>query len=358
MPLISGKKCSREGVEWKERLGPESKQHNRRDGLKQKQVAGCVRVEECEKAAPSRRCLFVLYCPLFMNCLGFPTANVTTRRRTRLLLQVGVLSILFTGGPFPYVSARGSPAQLQDQERALRTRVEEFYDLSKVGNWSQAENYVTKDSVDTFRNRSKAPFQSYQIDSIKLQPDARNATVLVTLKTMTLYSPTPVPSAHTSHWRLESGLWCIEVRKPESSAMKQFFAPPSPGGVPRRPSSRNPDVEFKERAISVGDICPGEVKIARFPFTNVSKHEVVFTDVQTGCKCLRMITTKKEFKPGESGVLEFEFNPERFDYPYSLSPMITVKTDPGGRVQVLTIVSLVKPETPENPDEVKHPAPQ
>ena len=47
----------------------------------------------------------------------------------------------------------------------------------------------------------------------------------------------------------------------------------------------------------------GEVKVARFAFTNVSQRVVTVAEVQTGGDYLEMTTQQKEFKPGEAGTL-------------------------------------------------------
>src|SRR5436190_19873320 len=68
----------------------------------------------------------------------------TTFDSKRALLRFGVLLILSIGGPCPCDS---SP-QLPKQASSLRSRVEEFYSFLKAGNWSKAENYVSRETLD------------------------------------------------------------------------------------------------------------------------------------------------------------------------------------------------------------------
>jgi hypothetical protein len=87
------------------------------------------------------------------------------------------------------------------------------------------------------------------------------------------------------------------------------------------------------------------VKVARFPFTNVSNHEVAIEVIQLGCDCLRMKTQQKEFKPGESGVLEFEFDPShlQFNVEQPITIAVVLKTQPGGAQGRLTIAAMLEP---------------
>lgn len=284
-----------------------------------------------------------------MDWSGSPIRDFAATRCTGLLLQVGVLSILFVGWRLPYVSARSSSDQAQDQERTLRTRVEEFYNLIRVGSWSQAESYVTQDSLDAFRNQTKTPFQSYQIDSIKLQPDARSATVQITIKVMMPYSPTPFAFPRASQWRLVNGEWYVQIPGPPRGLLKSMVQqPPSaPGASHREP----PPVElkFSNAVYTILDaVQPGQVKEARFPFTNVSDHVVRLGEVVTGREWVRLKTEKKEYKPGESGTLEFEVDPIHRDYGYGFADTITVKTEPGGATTLLTIRMYVAPSVAAN----------
>jgi hypothetical protein len=97
--------------------------------------------------------------------------------------------------------------------------------------------------------------------------------------------------------------------------------------------------------VGLDEVHHGEVKVARFPFTNVSKHDVAVEVIQPGCDCLRMKTQQKVFKPGESAVLEFEFDPSslQFNVEQSFSTVVVLKTQPGGAQAMLTIAALLEP---------------
>ena len=87
------------------------------------------------------------------------------------------------------------------------------------------------------------------------------------------------------------------------------------------------------------------MKVARFPFTNVSNHDVTLEVIQKGCDCLRLKTQEKEFKAGESAVLEFEFDPSQlqFNVEESFATTVVLKIQPGGEQTALRIAALLEP---------------
>lgn len=268
----------------------------------------------------------------------------------RLLLQGLVLFLLLTGGLDPGISAQVSPAQVPQQERALRTRVKEFYNFLQAGNWSKAEDYITRETLDTFRNQTKTPFQGFEIDSIKLQPDGKSAAVVIRVNVMTPYSPTPFPLRRPSHWRLIAGVWQVDASESPTNKFQAEFEPPAMMGMGtgmgqgamQRTSPPAPDLKFENRETIVEPIHPGEVKEARFPFKNVSDHVVRIAEVKMGGSSrLRLEGEKKEYKPGESGTLVFDWDPIHYDYPYGLSDTVIIKTDPGGKETFVTARTFV-----------------
>jgi len=260
--------------------------------------------------------------------------GLTTFDSKRALLRFGVLLILSIGGPCPCDSSQDSVRQLPKQASSLRSRVEEFYSFLKAGNWSKAESYVSRETLDTFRNETKTPFEGYQIDSVAVQPGGAAATVRVTIKVVTPYAGAPFPFARTTHWRLVGGLWYVVVSNPPREPVKAMMqqAPAAKGASPQRPSV---ELKFEHADVIVDSIQPGEVKLARFPFTNVSDHVVRIGKVVTGCDCMRLKDGKREYKPGESGTLEFAWDPIHRDYSYALEDTIAVTAEPGGAVTFL-----------------------
>jgi Protein of unknown function (DUF1573) len=262
----------------------------------------------------------------------------------RVFTGSGMVVLLLAVGSIPCLSALSSPAQVRRQEAALRARVEAYFGFLKAGNSSKAENYVTRDTLDTFRNEPKTPFQGFSIDSIKMKPDGRHATVQVSVSVVTPYSNAPFPYPRDTDWRLVRGVWYVEVPKPASNRLQAMFRQPSPGDVATPDASPPMELEFKNHIYTfLSPLQPGEVKIAHFVYKNVSNHVVTLGAISTGCKCLRLKSDKKEFMPGESGSLDFEVDPEHHDYGYGLAETMRVTTEPGDVLNLLTVRTYVAP---------------
>jgi hypothetical protein len=242
--------------------------------------------------------------------------------------------------------------QNTEQEKALRTRVEEFYSLLQSGRAAQAESYLTQDSLEDFRNQSKNPFVKFQIDTIKMDPDGQGASVLVRLRFPTGMPPRLVEAPRTTRWRLENGVWRAAIPKPDPNVLQSLFSATSGIGSSAQPPPPE-ELKFKGHRYNLGEIPPGQVKQARFPFTNVTDHVVTLAAVLTGCKCLQVKTEKKVYKPGESGEVVIEFDAAGYEHNYEQT--IVVKTDPGSLTTYLTIAGYVVPRPRDGPKAEQRP---
>ncbi len=173
-------------------------------------------------------------------------------------------------------------------EEALRTRVEQVYAAYQQGDWSRVEKYLTKESKPFFRSQAKKPVLAHQILSIKLDPGGDTASVVVQIPASSPFAPQPVATSQTTHWRLLKGVWYMELSKPDPNAMQSLL------GAAHRPTAPAPplpaisaELKFQTTWVGLAYVHRGEVKTARFPFTNVSNHEVSVEIMQLGCDCLR-----------------------------------------------------------------------
>jgi hypothetical protein len=107
------------------------------------------------------------------------------------------------------------------------------------------------------------------------------------------------------------------------------------------------DLKFDSVWCSLGHVKGDGIQVAQFPFKNVSTHAVTLADIELGCDCLRLKTPPKEYKPGESGTLEIEFDPSKLGVNTEQSFMqdVIFKTQPGGAYVKLTIAALVTPSS-------------
>ncbi len=258
-------------------------------------------------------------------------------------------SILATGFCilFCLFAADGQAMGPSSGEEALRTRAEKLYSAIQQGNWTEAEKYVAKDSKQTFRSLPRRPVLAYRIGSIKVDSDGEKALVVTQVPVRTPFAAKPIITSQTTVWRLVHGAWYLDFPRPDPHAADELFNPhPRPPQAAALPPTRGtPDLKFQSKWAGLGYIHSGEVKVARFPFTNVSQHVVRLVEVQTGGDCLRLKTQQKEFKPGEAGVLEFELDPSALGWntEQALSLGVTLKTDPGGVYTTLDLGAVFEP---------------
>ncbi|MGA9055560.1 MAG: DUF1573 domain-containing protein [Terriglobia bacterium] len=232
-------------------------------------------------------------------------------------------------------------------EEALRARVEQCYSALQQGDWPKVEKYLTKDSKPIFRGQTKKPLLAYKIQSIKLDPDGQTATVVVQVPLMSAAMPRPIPVPNTTLWRLKNRVWYMELSRPQPDAnahQELFNMAPKVRRAPA-PVVTSKDLKFESKWCGLGNIQSGETPVAKFPFKNVSTHSVTLAEIQLGCDCLRLKTQQKEYKPGESGTLEIEFDPASLGLTMeeSFSQVVVMKTEPGDAYVLLTIAARVAP---------------
>jgi len=232
-------------------------------------------------------------------------------------------------------------AHRQARELALRKRVQDFYSLLQLGRWDQAASFIEPDSLDSFRKQPKGSFMGFEVQSVRLGPAAQDAMVVVNMRIINSISPTPVAMPQTSRWHWIKDDWYLEVPSTaeQGEGLQTMFR--SPKGARPTATSQPEDLKFKGHRFKLGTVRGGEVKVARFPFTNVTDHPVTLSSVDTFCDCLQAKLGKKEFKPGESGEVDIAFDPKGFERDYIQT--ILVKTSPGDLKTFLTVTAFVVP---------------
>ena len=264
--------------------------------------------------------------------------NRNVSRCSRQVALLAALAFLTVG---VHSRAASSP------EQALRTRVEQLYTALQQGDWRKAEKFFTKESRPIYRAQPKKPITGYQIDSVKVDTTGKSAEVVVRFPAPGGLIPgVPVSLPETTVWRLAGGQWCMEIAPshpvqglPPTSASQQTSFPHF--------SIKTKDLKFQYTWLSVGPVHPGETKVARFAFTNVSQHSVTLADVESTCPCLTMTSQQREFKPGEAGVLEFTLDPSSLSFKsrLGLSLTVTLQTEPEHALTNLTIAAAITPSS-------------
>ena len=266
--------------------------------------------------------------------------SVLNKRVKRCLLAASLLTACCLLAPGPLAMASSS------SEEALRARVEQCYTALQQGDWLKVEKYLTKDSKPIFRAQTqKKPLLAYKIESIKLEPDGQSATVVVLVPIMSAAMPRPIPVPNTTQWRLKNRVWYMDLPRPDPNAKAALTSMAPKVMKPGPALVFSKDLKFESTWCGLGNVQSGETPIAKFAFKNVSTHSVTLTEVQLGCDCLRLKTQQKEYKPGESGTLEIEFDPASlgFTMEESFNQVVVLRTEPGEGHVLLTIAARVAP---------------
>jgi hypothetical protein len=259
--------------------------------------------------------------------MTYMTPNSSRTFQTVLTIVVALSSLAWGQAPAP-----------SDAEASLRKRVAEFYALMKVKRTTDAEKYVTADTLDQFRIMPAGDFVNATIDSIAMAADKKSAAVMINLLVSSATVPVPFAFPRKTNWRLEADGWKIVIpaQTMESSGPSVMF----PGGnKPAAPPKT--DLTFAEPLLEIAQIKEGEKKLARFSFTNTGAQPVTIRDVLSDCKCIAWKSDKKTYKPGEKGEVVVEFDSTGLKYRYSQS--LKVITSPGNQEIMLMLSANIAP---------------
>jgi len=103
-----------------------------------------------------------------------------------------------------------------DVDRALRARIDEFYQDHVKGEFRKAEALVAEDTKDYFYAGNKPHYLSFELVSIKYSDDFQKAEALVKVEQRVLlpgFDGKPMIFPIPSFWKVENGEWCWYVNK-------------------------------------------------------------------------------------------------------------------------------------------------
>ena len=273
--------------------------------------------------------------------------HLNRRRVGHLPTRIGLIALL------SLLPANSRLLADSRSEQALRTRVNELYSALRQSDWKKVEKYLTKDSRRIFRSEPKKNITEYQIDSVKVEPDGRSAQVVVRLPgPPSMIAGPPIFLPQTTRWQLVGGKWYMELSDPRLAGKLPAPSDQQQSSGPHFKANSS-DLKFDTTYVGVGFVHKGEVKVARFPFTNVSQRTVTVADVQSTCPCLRLTSQQKEFKPGEAGAIELTFDPSGIGFKtrLALTVSVSVQTEPEHALTQLTVAAALTTgsEQPQHP---------
>jgi len=68
------------------------------------------------------------------------------------------------------------------------------------------------------------------------------------------------------------------------------------------------EIQFEEEFHDFESLVSGEVVVSTFVFTNTGEHNLVISKVESDCGCVTTNFPKEPVKPGETGIIEVEFD--------------------------------------------------
>ncbi len=68
------------------------------------------------------------------------------------------------------------------------------------------------------------------------------------------------------------------------------------------------EITFNEEIHDFGELISGEIVVAAFVFNNKGEHNLIIKDVISDCGCIQINFVKEPISPGETGLIEVEFD--------------------------------------------------
>lgn len=132
-------------------------------------------------------------------------------------------------------------------EKALRARIDEFFQLHVEGKFRQAEALVAEDSKDYFYSSNKPKYLKYRIDRIAWSDNytKAKATVVCDMYVMVPgFTDKPLPVPTPSNWKLVDGEWYWYVDQEALNAtpfgrMKEGGGGGGSGALPPPPTQKD-----------------------------------------------------------------------------------------------------------------------
>ncbi|MGH9786781.1 MAG: DUF1573 domain-containing protein [Terriglobia bacterium] len=217
---------------------------------------------------------------------------------------------LFSALALWLVSALPGQAQnVSARERQLTKRVGEYFQSLVTGDWRKVENYITKDSQDTWLAMAKSRIESFEIKEVQIAPGNREADVTVLV---TFYIPqvsAPFHQPRKTKWIYERRNWFTRLPPMMSATelfQKVFASGGAAGSFPSLPQTVQSPLRFEQNPVRLplqegtADVA---VQTVQVPFQNVSSTTVTVMNLGTNCSCLEVAVDKQILQPNEAGVL-------------------------------------------------------
>jgi hypothetical protein len=200
----------------------------------------------------------------------------------------------------------GEAQRVSARERQLTKRVQEYFQLLVTGDWRKVENYLTKDSQDTWLTMAKNKIESFEVKEVQIASGDREADVTVMV---TFYIPqvsAPFHQPRKTKWIYERRNWFTRLPPMMSATelfQKVFAAGGSGATVPSMAQPVQSPLRFEQNPIRLPRQEGATEITVHVPFQNVTSGVVSVTQLGTNCPCLAATVDKQILQPNEAGVL-------------------------------------------------------
>ena len=220
--------------------------------------------------------------------------------RGLFLARFSVLAVLL------FSSLPGEAQNIPALERRLTKRAQEYFQLLVTSDWRKVENYLTKDSQDTWLAMAKNKIDSFEIQEVKVAPGGKEADVMVLV---TFYVPqvsAPFHQPRRTKWIYERRNWFTRLPPMLSATdlfQKVFNSGANMGALPSLAQPVQSPLRFDQNPIRLTRQEGAAEITVKVPFQNVTPNAVTVTQLGTNCPCLQVSMDKLVLQPGEQGIL-------------------------------------------------------
>ncbi len=233
-----------------------------------------------------------------------------------------LLPLLLLGAGLGRLAAQDAPPP--EVDRALRGRIEKFYQAHVDGKFSAAFALVAEENRDAFLDGEKPRYLSCQVDSLKYSENFTRALAVVLcereVKFAGFQAAEKVKMPVTSTWKLAGGEWYWYVDRSSGQASPFGFlsaAPPKPGNAAQGNAAPADKVAPVTQVVSRVDADKTEVRLAKssagtgeVTFTNRMGGWVTLTPDAISLTGLSAKVEPKDIAPGSTAKLVLHYEPQ------------------------------------------------
>jgi len=228
------------------------------------------------------------------------------------------------------VAAQTPPRQV---DRALRARVNEFFQYHVDGNFRKAYEMVAEDTKDYYFATQKVRFKSFKIENIKYSDHFTRAEVDISSERFVELPPpireTVMPSRMKTTWKIENGKWVwYDLSRPTSITPMGPSDPNtlrSRGSSPAMPDVSPATMQARANAILKGNSAPDKSELV-LPVDKTSSEQIVFHNGEQGSVKISLDSgarpagltaelDKTDLNAGENALIKIHFDPQNTTAP-------------------------------------------